>query len=62
MATTIKAATKKKSKTALHKEIKDRFDTPGRNPEKALNEMYGIWEGRDISIEQIREKKRRKKW
>lgn len=62
MATTIKAAVKKKSKTVLQKEIKERFDIPGRNPEKALNEMYGIWAGSDISIDQIREKKRRKKW
>ena len=62
MATTVKPGSKKKSKSALHKEIKKRFDTSDRNPAKALNEMYGIWEGLDISIDQIRTKKRRKKW
>ncbi len=62
MASSIKANSKKTAKAALHKEIKKRFDLPGRNPEKALNDLYGIWENQNVSIEQIREKKRRKKW
>ncbi len=43
------------------KEIK-KYDTPGRNPEKAIDGMYGLWEGQDISIDKIRAAKRRKKW
>ena len=62
MATIIKVPEQKKSKTALHKEIVKKYDTPGRNPEKAIDGMYGLWEGQDISIEKIRAAKRRKKW
>ena len=61
MATIIKLPRQKKSKSTLHKEIKN-HDTPGRNPEKAIDGMYGLWEGQDISIQKIREAKRRKKW
>jgi hypothetical protein len=43
-----------KSKSALHKEISKKYDTPGRNPEKAIDGMYGLWEGKDISVEKIR--------
>jgi hypothetical protein len=62
MATIIKLPQQKKSKSALHKEITKKYDTPGRNPEKAIDGMYGLWEGQDISIEKIRAEKRRKKW
>jgi hypothetical protein len=61
MATIIKLPQQKKSKSTLQKEIK-KYDTPGRNPEKAIDGMYGLWEGQDISMEKIREAKRRKKW
>ena len=43
------------------KEIK-KYDKPGRNPEKAMDGMYGLWEGQDISLANIRAAKRRKKW
>lgn len=62
MATIIKLPQQKKSTSALHKEITKKYDTPGRNPEKAIDGMYGLWEGQDISIEKIRAEKRRKKW
>ena len=62
MATIIKVPKQKKSKSALHKEIVKKHDTPGRNPEKAIDGMYGLWEEQDISIEKIRATKRRKKW
>jgi hypothetical protein len=62
MATIIKLTKQKKSKSALHKEITQKYDTPGRNPEKAIDGMYGLWEGKDISVKKIREAKRRKKW
>ena len=62
MATIIKLTKQTKSKSALHKEITKKYDTPGRNPEKAINGMYGLWEGKDISVEKIRGAKRRKKW
>jgi len=61
MATIIKLPRQRKRKSALNKEIK-KYDTPGRNPEKAIDGMYGLWEGQDISIEKIRVAKRRKKW
>lgn len=61
MATIIKLPQQKKGKTALQREIK-KHDKPGRNPEKAIDGMYGLWEGQDISIEKIRAAKRRKKW
>jgi hypothetical protein len=59
MATIIRLPQQKVSKSALQKEIK-KYDTPGRNPEKAIVGMYGLWEGQDISIEKIRAVKRRK--
>lgn len=61
MATIIKLPQQKKGKTALQREIK-KYDKPGRNPEKAIDGMYGLWGGQDISIEKIRAAKRRKKW
>jgi hypothetical protein len=36
-------AYQKKSKSALHKEIK-KYENPGRNPERAIDGMYGLWE------------------
>ncbi|HEX9511798.1 MAG TPA: hypothetical protein VF939_15010 [Puia sp.] len=39
-----------------------KYDTPGRNPEKAIDGMYGLWKGPDISIDKIRAAKNRKKW
>ena len=61
MATIIKLPRQKKGKSAMFKEVK-KYDTPGRNPEKAIDGMYGLWEGQDISIDKIRAAKRRKKW
>ena len=43
----------KKRKAALIKEAQ-KYVRPGRDPLKALYEMAGLWEGRDISIEKIR--------
>ena len=45
----------------LRKKLKS-FSVQDKDPQKAIDELYGIWEGRDISIEQIREKNTRKKW
>ena len=61
MATIVKAAAKKKTKVQLRKKLKS-FSVQDKDPQKAIDELYGIWEGRDISIEQIREKNTRKKW
>lgn len=58
MATIINLPPQIKSKLALHKEITKKYDMPGRNPEKALDGMYGLWENQNISIENIREAKR----
>ena len=61
MATIVKASEKKKTKPLLQKEVKA-FATIGRDPKKAIDELYGIWEGREISVEKIRKKSTRKKW
>ncbi len=61
MATIIKVPRQRKTKATLQKEIK-KYDHPGRNPEKAIDGMYGLLEGQDISIEKTRATKRRKKW
>ena len=61
MATIIKLPQQRIGKMPLQREIK-KYDKPGRNPEKAIDGMYGLWEGQDISIEKIRGAKRRKKW
>ena len=61
MATIIKLPRQKKNKSALYKEIK-KYSKPSRNPEKAIDGLYGLWEGQDISIKKIRTAKRRKKW
>ena len=62
MATAITLTSKKKLQSALKTEIKKRFDVPGRKPDEALDGMYGLWQDTDITIEKIREKKRRRKW
>jgi hypothetical protein len=61
MATIIKLPRQRKTKAALLKEIK-KYERPGRNPEKAIDGMFGLLESQDISIEMIRATKRRKKW
>lgn len=61
MATIIKIPDIKKSKSKAKKEL-EKFAAPGRDPDKATEELYGIWEGRDISIEKIREKNNQSKW
>jgi len=61
MATIINLPRQKKGKSAMLKKIK-RYDTPGRNPEKAVDGLYGLWEERDIFIAKIRGSKHRKKW
>jgi hypothetical protein len=60
MATIIKAPIKN-IKKEVRKEL-EKFALPNRDPDKATEELYGRWEGRDISIEKIREKNNRKKW
>lgn len=60
MATIINLPQQIKSKLTLPNEFLKKYDTPGRNPEKALDDRYGLWENQDISIEKIREAKRRK--
>lgn len=61
MATVIKIPKIKKPKKELEKELK-KFTSPKKDPNKATEELYGIWEERDISIEKIREKSNRNKW
>ena len=51
----------KKSKSELEKELKE-FSIRNRNPEKATEELYGLWENRKISIEKIRKKNNKNKW
>jgi len=55
MAIIIKMPKIKKNKKELERALKQ-FVTPDRDPNKATEELYGIWAGRDISIEKIREK------
>lgn len=61
MATIVKPADRKKTEVQLRKKLKS-FSVQDKDPQKAIDELYGIWEGSDISIEQIREKNTRKKW
>lgn len=61
MATILKISKTKKTKNDIQKEVQQ-FALPGRNPEKATEELYGLWKGRDISIEKIREKNNPNKW
>ena len=60
MATIIKAPIKN-IKKEVKKEL-EKFALPNRDPDKATEELYGRWEGRDISIEKIRPNNNRKKW
>lgn len=60
MATIIKAPIKN-IKKEVKKEL-EKFALPNRDPDKATEELYGRWEGRDISIEKIRANNNRKKW
>ncbi len=62
MATIINISSKHSDKNPLHKEILKKYAKAGRNPEKAIDAMYGLWEGKNITIDGIRETKRRKKW
>ncbi len=61
MAIIIKTPVKNIKKEQLIKELK-KFAVPNRNPKKATEDLFGIWEGRDISIKKIREKNNRNKW
>lgn len=61
MATIIKIPDIKKIKNKSKKEL-EKFAIPGRDPDKATEELYGIWEGRDFSIEKIRKKNNQSKW
>ena len=47
MATIVKAADRKKTKVQLRKKLKS-FSVQDKDPQKAIDELYGIWEGRDI--------------
>ena len=61
MATIIKIPKIKSTKKELQKELQ-KFALPGRNPDKATEELYGLWEGKDICIEKIRKKNTHNKW
>lgn len=54
MATIIKTPIKK-TQDQIEKELK-KFALPNRNPDMATEKLFGIWEGRNISIEKIRKK------
>lgn len=62
MATVVNINRQKSDKNPLHEEIRKKYSKPRRNPEKAIDAMYGLWEGKNITIESIRATKRRKKW
>jgi len=47
---------KKAKLLPCHADILKKYAKPGRNPVKALNAMYGLWEGRNITIDTIRAK------
>ena len=53
--TTIIRTPIKKTKDQIEKELKQ-FALPNRNPDKATEGLFGIWKGRNISIEKIRKK------
>jgi hypothetical protein len=61
MATIVKIPKIKNTKNKIQKEL-EKFALPDRDPDKATEELYGLWEGRDISIQKIREKNNRNKW
>jgi hypothetical protein len=60
MATIIKTPLKK-TREQTKKELK-KFALPNRNPKKATEKLFGLWEGRNISIEKIRKKNNTNKW
>jgi hypothetical protein len=60
MATIVKTPLKK-TKPELERELKN-FALAGRDPDKATEELFGMWKGRNISTEKIREKNNRNKW
>lgn len=60
MATIIKTPIKRK-KNQVEKKLK-RFALPNRNPDMATEKLFGMWEGKNISIEMIRKKNNRNKW
>ena len=53
MAKIIKIPKIKKPKKEVEKELK-RFISPNSDPDKATEELYGVWKGRDITIKKIR--------
>jgi len=61
MATIIKIPKIKTTKKELQKELQ-KFALPGRNPDKATEDLYGLWEGKDIYIEKNRKKNTQNKW
>lgn len=61
MATIVEIPKIKEGENDLKSELQ-KFALPNRDPKKATEELYGIWEGRDISLEKIRTKNRRNKW
>lgn len=48
----------KKTKDQLDKELK-KFIKPNRNPEKATEELFGLWEEKKTTLKEIREKNNR---
>jgi hypothetical protein len=52
MAKFIKIKELKRVNKALIKEL-EKFALPGRNAQKSIEELYGLWEGRDISTERF---------
>ena len=62
MATEVSVKKSKKTKEQLHAEILKKLGQKERNPDKALDAMYGLWEGRDVNIEKLRQKNTRNKW
>ena len=45
-----------KKPTIKTKKGLQRFALPGRDPDKATEELFGIWKDRDISIVKVRRK------
>jgi len=60
MATIIKTPLIR-TKEQIRKELK-KFALPNRDPNNATEKLFGLWEGRNITIEKIREKNNRNKW
>jgi hypothetical protein len=60
MATVIKFTQKQSDKNPLHKAILKKYAKPGRNPEKAIDDMYGLWEDKNDGFMEIVNKFRNK--